>query len=143
MGVSVSYVFVSKMCGKINTGVHKGFGVMFPKPFMSWIGGMDRLIERYQIPGRPVPFNGLPPLAVVRQQIAEQSRRLREFHRDSPRRLAGLLGLPMPAISRRWEPTSQQQPAMPRRTPPPTARTCYTTHADTESAIRHLDDRMG
>jgi len=53
---------------------------------------MDRLIGRYQMLARAVPFKGETPLAVVRQQIDEQSSRgLREFRRDPPRRLDGVV----------------------------------------------------
>ena len=110
---------------------------------------MDRLIGRYQMLARAVPLKSETPLAVVREQIDEQSRQLREFRRDPPQRLEGVVersmaqgpwrrhqstaevaqapragapGLPLTVISPRWEPTPLQQPDTPRRTPTPPPR---------------------
>ena len=94
----------------------------------------------YHMLAGDVPFEGDTPLAVIRQQIEEQPRRLRELRRDLPMRLESVIeramakdprrryqsaaemgqalrsavpGLAEPARAIRREPTPPQQPATP------------------------------
>ena len=67
----------------------------------------------YQMLAGEVPFKGDTPLAVIRQQIDEQPRRLRELRRDLPRRLEAVVERSMAKDpGRRFQSTAEMGQAL-------------------------------
>ena len=110
----------------------------------------------YHMLAGEVPFTGETPMAVIRQQIEEQPRRLRERRKDVPRGLEAVIDRAMakdpdrryqsaaeiaqairaaaPGVSRPVTPQARRATPLPAVTPP---------SGNARTAVDHLDERSG